>query len=276
MCFLLTKSGKPIPPFLRNQGDNTLNDSRKRRKFVKRTKYRRKVRQLNKKVNCLVSNYSDLELNKDMVSLLNRGLNFAVVPKTVNTTDVHAGFEKLERDMKWTETLFKEDDLENDSSVYKKKPWRPSKTNLPKTAPSADLSTFLSGSLTCVLGSDLNKIHTNLPENEKRAMNEIVHLQKERIITLKPNDKTGGVSVLNTEDYIKSMDYLLHAKHTDSDGVDHPYFHRLDPNQADQMQFNDLDRLKSEVSKAKNEGWTDTTWLLGWYLRSQPLADSMV
>ena len=74
-----------------------------------------------------------------------------------------------------------------------------------------------------------------------------------RIITIKPNDKTGGVSVLNTTDYIKSMDTLLQSKFTDSDGIDHPYFEPLEPNQADQLQINHLDVLKTSVKKDQDD-----------------------
>lgn len=255
LVFLLTKNDKPIPNFLKDQSPNVTNGSKKSRKFIRRTRYRRKIKQLNRRKNCLVINYSDIELSKDMISLLNRGLNFAIIPKKVNTTDVHAGFEKLSRSMKWKEAKYKEDDNNkhpSESMSYKKEPWRKSKTNLPLSAPSADLSTMLNGSLACVLGSDLNKIQTNLPVNEKRALDKLVLLQKERHITLKPTDKTGGVAVFNTDDYIKGMESLLHTKFTDSDGIDHPFFQPLNAMEADQMQFNDLEELKSEVKKAKD------------------------
>ncbi len=103
--------------------------------------------------------------------------------------------------MKWGEVLHKNNDIQDDPrdvQTFQKKPWRPLKTNLPKTANSEDLTTFLNGSLACVLGSDLNKIHTNLPEKERRALKELTDLQKERVITCKPHDKTGGTAVLNT------------------------------------------------------------------------------
>lgn len=272
LCFLLEKADRDIPPFLSNQNIIVTTGPKKPRKFIKRTKYRRKMKQLNKKQNCLVINYSDIELNKDMENLLNRGLNYSIVPKSVNTTDVHAGFEKLGRSMKWKEALFKEDDLDNDLTdvaVFKNEPWRPARTNLPKSATPADLSTFLNGSLACVLGSDLNKIHTNINDREKRALDELVHLQKERVITLKPNDKTGGTAILNTKDYISSMEMLLQSKHTDSDGNEHSYFQKLDPLQADQMQFNDWDRLKSEVNKAKNEGLIEKD-VAAWLVPDEP------
>ena len=269
LCFLLQKNNKPIPRDLRASSDPPGHNSAKKksRKFVNRNKYRRRIKLLNKNLNTLVINYSDIELSKDMTSLLNRGLNFAVMPKSINTTDIHAGFQKLGRSMKWREHLYKDDDI--DSSVvmsnYSKEPWRKAKLNLPNSAPPADLNTFLNGSLNCVLGSDLNKVQSNLPESEKRAMNELIQLQKSRVITLKPHDKCGGTAVLNTSDYIKSMDLILDSKFIDSDGVEHPYFQKLDHNQASQLMFNHLDDLKSKVNEAERDNIITTdiaNWLI--------------
>ncbi len=80
----MKKDARPIPSFLSSQTENPSVGPKKPRRFVKRTVYRRKVKQLNKKQNCLVTNYSDIVLTKDMESLLNRGLNFAITRKSVN------------------------------------------------------------------------------------------------------------------------------------------------------------------------------------------------
>ena len=274
LLFLMRKNNLPIPHDLMKDSEHVTNNSskKKNRKFVKRTKYRRKMKQLNKKNSNLVTNYSNIEISKDMDSLFDKGLHFAIMPKKVNTTDIHAGFQNLGRSMEWTEVLSNPDSPDCSSqepAVKKETPWKPVKTSLPKSAPSADLNTFLNGSLNCVLGSDLNRVQPNLPENERRALNELVELQKSRQITIKPNDKTGGASIMNTEDYIKSMENILDAKFVDSDGVEHPYFQKLDPYQADQMQFNDLERLKEEVSKARNEGWIDND-MAKWLVPDEP------
>ena len=151
LCFLLQKNNKPIPREFQSNNDSANNNStvKKCRKFVKRTKYRRKIKRQNKSLNSLVTNYSDIELTKEMSDLLNRGLNFAVTPKSVNTTDIHAGFKKLGRSMRWRENLHKEDDMEKTliEPTQGKKPWHKVKTSFPKSAPSADLNTFLNGSL---------------------------------------------------------------------------------------------------------------------------------
>ena len=60
-------------------------------------------------------------------------------------------------------------------------------------------------------------------------MDKLVLLQKERHITIMPTDKTGGVAVFNTDDYIKGMESLLHTKFIDSNGIDHPFFNHSMP-----------------------------------------------
>ena len=274
LIFLLKKNEKPIPEYLKGKNqENRGTNSKKNRKFIKRTKYRRNIKRLNKKNSNLATNYSDIEISSDMKSLLDKGLSFAIMPQKINTTDIHAGFENLGRNMKWTEVLTKTDVQDNDSAIEEpskpRGPWNKTKTSLPKNAPSEELNTFLNGSKACVLGSDLNKVRSNLPENEKRAMHELIELQKSRQITIKPNDKTGGVSIMNTDDYVKSMENLLNSKFIDEDGNEHPYFQKLDAYQADQMQFNDLEKLKKEVSNAKDQGWIDKD-IANWLVPDEP------
>ena len=271
IIFLLKKGNKAIPRYLLNTTQTSGEKQKKKnRKFVKNSKYRRKIKKLNRKTGNLVTNYSKTPLTEDMENLLNRGLSFSIMPKKVNTTNIHAGFEKLSLSMQWKEKLTKLDEPDqpnttDDPKTKFSQPWIAAKTTFPPTAPSTDLSTFLNGSLACVLSSDLNKAQTNLPQSEKIAMKQLIDLQKSREITIKPNDKTGGTSILNTEDYIKSMHGILDAKFMDGDGHEHPYFQKLDPYQADQLQFNDHNRLKSEVQNAKNKGWIDdkvAKWLV--------------
>ena len=266
LCHLLSKENRQIPNFLQRDCSHNDSTAKKSRKFVKRNKYRRKKVKIDKSLrNSLVTNYSDIPLSRDMQSLLNRGLNYSVTPKTVNTTNVIAGFDKLRRTMAWTEEFYKTDPDFVPDKTYVKKPWKPVSTNLPTNAAAPELNTFINGSLNCVLGSDLNKIHVNLPEREQRAMKQLISLQKDRKIVIKACDKTGGSAVMNTCDYVDSMNTILNATHKDPDGTEHKYFEQLDPNVASQMLFNDLDNLKSEVNNALNMQWIDkeqAKWLV--------------
>ena len=55
-------------------------------------------------------------------------------------------------------------------------------------------------------------------------MAKIVEAQKQRIITVKPNDKMGGQSILPTEDYIESLMKQLEDSYQDKQGVTHQYY----------------------------------------------------
>ena len=60
-------------------------------------------------------------------------------------------------------------------------------------------------------------------------MDNIVKAQKNRLITVKPNDKMGGQSILPTEDYIDSLMRQLEDSYTDKQGVTHKYYQQVDP-----------------------------------------------
>ena len=67
LCFLLEKEGRQIPSFLFNNPLSQSNSKKKSRKFIKRNRFRRKKRQLDKKMQApIVTNYSDKILTKDM------------------------------------------------------------------------------------------------------------------------------------------------------------------------------------------------------------------
>ena len=122
--------------------------------------------------------------------------------------------------MQWAE-FFNCDDPETSSSQIssvdtksKAPPWKPVRTNLPDCAPSQELKTFVNGSLACVLGSDLNKVHTNITPGQARARDQLQEWQARHEITIKPSDKTGGISIMNTDDYImlilRISNYKIH------------------------------------------------------------------
>ena len=273
----MDKEGRSIPSHFKASADSDIKErkSKKSRKFIKRNKYRRKKRQLDKRMQSqIVTNYSDKVLTNDMKSFCQLGLNFAMVPRKVNTTGIRAGFEKLSRTMHWTEfyhndrdtNLTQQSTSQDDSlTSFKALPWKPVKTNLPDKAPSPDLKTFINGSLNCVLGSDLNRVHSNITPGQARARDQLIKWQRDREVTIKATDKTGGICILNTEDYVDSMEKILNAKFVDKDGSELDYFQKLDPAEADQLLHNHHHQLKKEVDNAQSLGIIDkdqAKWLV--------------
>ena len=57
-----------------------------------------------------------------------------------------------------------------------------------------------------------NKVESNIPDDEKEALKELIRLQRERKITIKPCDKGAGIIILNFDDYLKAAIKHLEAK----------------------------------------------------------------
>ena len=89
-----------------------------------------------KSVNCqpnppvkqsVVFNYSGIELSEPMIKLLNRGLNFSILPYKCDITQVLADYKRFERSVIWTEFWHGRTDCNIEKQIFKQH-----KTNLPK------------------------------------------------------------------------------------------------------------------------------------------------
>ena len=89
------------------------------------------------------------------------------------------------------------DDCDNEvtESIFKDKTV---KTNLHRKHPvPAALSACIATTRYDILGSKLNNIQPNIPPDITAAGKDLVTLQRERFIVIKPNDKMGGVSLMD-------------------------------------------------------------------------------
>ena len=143
-----------------------------------------------------------------MESLLNRALNFAVLPLKLDITQVLVDFNRFARAVIWQEYWFGRQKEEQ----YTKPIFKSHKTNLPKNYSSpASLKIFLS-SIKSEIMDPRNRQHEecNLPPEEIHALKELIRLQRERIIIIKAADKGAGIVILDFQDYLKSCyDHLL-------------------------------------------------------------------
>ena len=55
-----------------------------------------------------------------------------------------------------------------------------------------ELSRFIQAVHSDIIGSEPSKYRKNLTKEEEKALEQLVKSQKDRTITIKPNDKTGG------------------------------------------------------------------------------------
>ena len=68
----------------------------------------------------LVFNYSSIVLTEAMKNLLNRGLNFAILPDNLDFTQVMADFRRFERSVTWTEYWYgRELNIERKPCIFK-------------------------------------------------------------------------------------------------------------------------------------------------------------
>ena len=135
-----------------------------------------------------------------MIKLLNKGLNYAVLPQKLDIFEVLADFRHFERKMIWKEFFGNENEL-NTIPIFKLK-----KTNMPKnhTTPTA-LKAFLAAVRSEIMDpKNRNKEECNLPKDELLAMKTLMNLQKERQIIIQKCDKGAGLIILNFNDYMKA------------------------------------------------------------------------
>ena len=166
-----------------------------------------------------------------METLLNRGLSFTVLPLKLDLTEVLVDFKRFERSAIWHEFMYgKEKDDNYEAPIFKQH-----KTNLPKnyTTPK-ELKTFLGAIKSEILDPrNRNNVKCNLPVKEIAALKELIRLQRERQIMIKPCDKGAGILILYFVVYMKACYEHLLAKHTNKNGEEIKYYEQVDDFQVE-------------------------------------------
>ena len=75
----------------------------------------------------VVFNYSKFVLSESMEKVLNRGLNFAILPSKLDITEVYVNLRRLDRAAIWQEFFYS-----RESDTQLNQIFRTHKTNLPK------------------------------------------------------------------------------------------------------------------------------------------------
>ena len=184
-----------------------------------------------------IFNYSNIKLTEAMDKVLNRGLNFCILPLKLDITQVLADFRRFERTMAWQEFWFGVEQDNKPIQIFKSK-----KTNFPRNHKTPNsLKTFTTSVKSEIMDPmNRNKAESNLPPDELIAIKELIRLQRERIITIKPCDKGAGIIILNFEDYLKSCTDHLNSK---QDGK--PYYQKVDQSK--------LEQTKKEIKVVLNQ-----------------------
>ena len=215
--------------------DDTPKTKKAKCKWVKKSKYRRLLKQKKKaKVNA-VFNYSGIELSAGAIKVLNKGLNYCILPDKLNISQVLCDLSELDRKMQWTEYHFDGEEKEPYvPPLFKKKKYNfpPKEYNVPK-----GLERFI-GALRSELSNPQNRVkqRPNLPPDEAAGLKELIQLQKDRKICIKPADKGAGIIVLSFEAYMSSCYKHLNSVQKQKDGTYKRYYEPVeDPGLVDDV-----------------------------------------
>ena len=211
--------------------------------WIPNTQFKKQQKQIRKLKVSVVFNYSSITISNDMESILNRGLNFAILPLSLDITQILVDFERFKRTIIWQEYFYgREPEKDKKEKIFKIQ-----KFNLPRNYNTPDdLKTYLNS-----IKSDLidphqrNKIDSNIPPNEMRALKELIQLQKERKITIKPCDKGAGIMILDFEEYLRACTSHLESKQFQPNGEEYPFYEKVTEDKFKEAQ-NDIQKLLEE------------------------------
>ena len=179
-----------------------------------------------------------------MESLLNRGLNFSILPLKLDITQVLVDFKRFERSIIWHEYFYGRDpDIDVKAKVFKTQ-----KTNMPKNYKTPEgLKTFLGSIKSEIMDHrNRNNIPSNLPQIEIQAMKELIKLQKEKAIVIKPCDKGAGIIILDYDVYMRACYKHLNEEKDMGNGEVKKYYLMVDDIE--------LERTKSKIRNIVQEG----------------------
>ena len=182
-----------------------------------------------------------------MENLLNRGFNFSILPLKLDLTQVLVDFKRFERSVIWHEYFYGSES----NSDFKVKIFKSNKSNLPKNYKIPEgLKTYL-GSLKSEIMDHRNRnnVNCNLPPDEIQAMKELIKLQKEKVIVIKPCDKGAGMIILDYPVYMRACYKHLTSEKIMGNGESKLYYLRVNAIE--------LERTKSKIRNLVQEGLDD-------------------
>ena len=164
-----------------------------------------------------------------MENVLNRGLNFCIQPLKLDLTQILVDFSQFERTMIWKEFWFNRESEDNNKkySIFKSK-----KSNLPKNHKTPKgLTVFLSAFKSEITDPQNRKqVICNLPDEEMKALKQLIQLQKEKQIIIKPCDKGAGLIILNFQDYINTcLDHLNSKQENIDSEIENNFYKQVEP-----------------------------------------------
>ena len=149
----------------------------------------------------VIFNYTNIVLSDSMEKVLNRGLNFSILPKKMDMTQLRVDLKRFKRSAIWKEYFYRRDQGKLEEQIFKT-----NKSNLPKNYQIPEgLKIFLNS-----VESELydprnrNQAKCNISPEEMEALEELIKLQKDKKIVIKECDKGAGVIILTYSEYMRA------------------------------------------------------------------------
>ena len=152
-----------------------------------------------------------------MERVLNKGLNFSILPEKLDITQVMVDWKFFERTIIWTEW----------GHGHEKEPiFKVTKKNFLKnyTVPKGMKTYTSSVRSEIVYPKNRLKVNCNLPEEELRAMQKLIKLQREWKIVIKQCDKGEWILIIDFKYYIIACEGHLMEEIIEKEGKKKPCY----------------------------------------------------
>ena len=145
---------------------------------------------------------SNVSLTEDMVKVLNKGLKFAITQLSLDITQILTEFKRFERTMVWNEFWYGH----NIEEPYKPPLFKQRKSSFSRNhRPPKGLQDYLTAVKSELMDpKNRHQAKSNITEGEKEALKQLVKLQKDRTIVIRPCDKGAGIIIFDFEKYIRA------------------------------------------------------------------------
>ena len=205
-----------------------------------------------------IKNYSGIEFDENVRSLLNKGRAFVPNP-THNKTDLLVSILNMERKMRLRYHHYKLDkeagceDYKDEPKIYPiPLPAKNIRLDFLKLPPKP-LMEFIHGVKASINLNTPRRVPPNLSKGEREALSYLIKLQKLSKIVIIKCDKTGGFAIVNRDDYVNNILEMLEASLVDSKGVENRCYELINATNIEEQH----DQIKHIVKFGLDKGFYD-------------------
>ena len=180
-----------------------------------------------------IKNYSSLQFDNNVKSLLSKGRTFIPNAK-YNKTDLLVSMLNMERKMRIKFHHYKLDkeagceNFKDEPHVYPI-PLPPINVRMDSLRlPPKPLMEFVHGVKAAINTNRPRKVAPNLTKEERKALSYLIDLQKQNKVVITKCDKTGGFAIVDRSDYVDNISEMLEASLVDSEGVENKCYQLID------------------------------------------------